>query len=68
MSKIDVKSEITGNVSRIEKVAGDAVAEDEDIVILESMKMEPTLPLFFIGEPEAQINPQGSGESNVEVF
>jgi len=26
------------------------------------------MPLFFIGEPEAKINPQGSGESNVEVF
>lgn len=40
MSKIDVKSEITGKVSKIEKVAGDAVAEDESILILESMKME----------------------------
>jgi len=40
MSRIDVKSEITGHVSRIEKMAGDAVAEDDDIVILESMKME----------------------------
>ncbi len=40
MSKIDVKSEITGKVSKIEKVVGDAVAEDEEILILESMKME----------------------------
>jgi hypothetical protein len=26
------------------------------------------IPLFFIGEPEAQINPQGSGKSDVEIF
>jgi hypothetical protein len=32
------------------------------------MKREAKMSLFFIGEPEAQINPQGSGESNVEVF
>jgi len=26
------------------------------------------MPLFFIGEPEAQISPQGSGKSDVEIF
>lgn len=40
MSKVDVKTEITGNVCEIVLAAGDTVAEDEPILILESMKME----------------------------
>ncbi len=40
MALIDVRTEITGNVWKIEKAAGDAVAEDEPIILLESMKME----------------------------
>lgn len=40
MTKIEVKTEITGNVWKIVKVVGDVVAEDEPIMILESMKME----------------------------
>ncbi|QFR34920.1 biotin/lipoyl-binding carrier protein [Ancylobacter sp. TS-1] len=40
MVKIDVKTEITGNVWKIEKAVGDTVGEDDTILILESMKME----------------------------
>lgn len=40
MAKISVNSEATAVVWKIEKVAGDAVAEDDIIMILESMKME----------------------------
>ncbi|MGB0921707.1 MAG: biotin/lipoyl-binding carrier protein [Alphaproteobacteria bacterium] len=40
MSKIEVKSEITGKVWQIVTKAGDALDEDDDILILESMKME----------------------------
>ena len=36
----DVKAHITGTVWKIEKKPGDAVAEGEVVVILESMKME----------------------------
>ncbi len=36
----EVEAEITGNVWKIEKAAGDAVEEEEVILILESMKME----------------------------
>jgi len=36
----DVPAHITGTVWKIEKKVGDAVAEGEAIVILESMKME----------------------------
>jgi acetyl-CoA carboxylase biotin carboxyl carrier protein len=37
---IDVKSEITGKVWKIEAAVGQAVSEEEPIIILESMKME----------------------------
>lgn len=40
MAIIDVKSEISGNVWKIEKNTGESVAADEPILILESMKME----------------------------
>lgn len=40
MALVDVKTEITGKVWKIVKQAGDPVAEDEPIVIIESMKME----------------------------
>jgi acetyl-CoA carboxylase biotin carboxyl carrier protein len=36
----DVLAHITGTVWKVAKAAGDAVAEGEAVVILESMKME----------------------------
>ena len=40
MPTIELKSDITGTVWKVLKKAGERVAEDEPIVILESMKME----------------------------
>ena len=40
MASIDVKSEITGKVWKFEAKPGDHLAEDDPILILESMKME----------------------------
>ncbi len=40
MARIEVESEVTGNVWKIEKSLGDVVAEEDVIMILESMKME----------------------------
>jgi acetyl-CoA carboxylase biotin carboxyl carrier protein len=40
MAIVDVKTEITGNIWKIVKGVGDAVSEDEPILIMESMKME----------------------------
>ncbi len=37
---VQVEAQITGNVWKIEKAVGDEVAEEEVILILESMKME----------------------------
>lgn len=36
----DVAAEIAGNLWKIEKAVGDAVAEEDVIMIIESMKME----------------------------
>lgn len=36
----EVESEISGNVWKVEKAVGDAVAAGEALLILESMKME----------------------------
>ena len=44
MADLRVRSEIAGSVWKIEVVVGDSVAEDDPLVILESMKME--IPLL----------------------
>jgi acetyl-CoA carboxylase biotin carboxyl carrier protein len=40
MARIDIKSEITGKVWKIEAKPGDRLSEDDPIIILVSMKME----------------------------
>ena len=40
MATLDIKTEITGSVWKIVKAVGDGVEEDEEIMIIESMKME----------------------------
>ena len=40
MAKIEVTSEVTGNVWKIQAKVGDVLAEEDAIMILESMKME----------------------------
>lgn len=40
MAAIAIKSEISGSVWKILKAAGESVAEEEPVMILESMKME----------------------------
>lgn len=44
MARLEVKSEVTGTVWKIEKSVGDSIAEFDDIMILESMKMEIPAP------------------------
>jgi acetyl-CoA carboxylase biotin carboxyl carrier protein len=44
MADLRVRSEIAGAVWKIEVAVGDTVAEDDPLVILESMKME--IPLL----------------------
>ncbi len=40
MARIDVESETTGSVWKILVKVGQVVEEDDDLIILESMKME----------------------------
>lgn len=40
MAEIDVLASVTGTVWKIEKTVGDVVEAGEEILILESMKME----------------------------
>lgn len=44
MSQVEVKSEIPGKVIRIEVAVGDSVAEDDALIMVESMKMEIPIP------------------------
>jgi acetyl-CoA carboxylase biotin carboxyl carrier protein len=44
MAETRVRSEIAGSVWKIEVRVGDSVAEDDPLIILESMKME--IPLL----------------------
>jgi acetyl-CoA carboxylase biotin carboxyl carrier protein len=44
MAELRVKSEIAGSVWKIEVAVGDQVAEEDALIILESMKME--IPLL----------------------
>jgi acetyl-CoA carboxylase biotin carboxyl carrier protein len=44
MAEVRVRSEIAGSVWKIEVAIGDRVAEDDPLLILESMKME--IPLL----------------------
>ena len=48
MAIVEIKAEITGNVWKIVAVVGDTVGEDQEILILESMKME--IPVSASGE------------------
>ncbi len=40
MARVEVESEVTGKVWKVEVGVGDQVAEGDTLVILESMKME----------------------------
>lgn len=61
MAQVEVKSEITGKVWKIETKVGDKLEEDDPILILESMKMEipimapadGTLVEIFVAEEDA---------------
>ncbi|MBL6458092.1 acetyl-CoA carboxylase biotin carboxyl carrier protein subunit [Belnapia sp. T6] len=44
MPDIRVKSEIAGSVWKVLKQPGEAVAAEEDVLLLESMKMEIPVP------------------------
>lgn len=73
MPIIEVKTEITGNVWKVLREAGDKIEEDEPIVILESMKMEipvsaPESGIIVEVLVEAdQVVPEGSVVARIEA-
>jgi acetyl-CoA carboxylase biotin carboxyl carrier protein len=64
VSSIDVKSEITGKVWKIEAAVGQAVSEEEPIIILESMKME--IPVLAPGAGKVKEILVAEGDSVTE--
>jgi acetyl-CoA carboxylase biotin carboxyl carrier protein len=50
MAKIEVTSEVTGNVWKIQAKVGDVLAEEDVIMILESMKMEIPVEALVAGK------------------
>ena len=40
MARVNIESEVTGNVWKVRTVAGASVAEGDVLLVLESMKME----------------------------
>ncbi|MEH6786884.1 MAG: acetyl-CoA carboxylase biotin carboxyl carrier protein subunit [Paracoccus sp. (in: a-proteobacteria)] len=73
MAIVDVKTEITGNVWKIEAQPGQALSEDDPIMILESMKMEipVTSPedgtLVEILTAEGEVVTEGTVVARIEV-
>ena len=73
MAIIEIKTDITGSVWKVLKRVGDAVEEDEPILILESMKMEIPVSAAERGTvkevlvKEGDIAPEGSVVARVEV-
>jgi len=64
VASIDVKSEITGKVWKIEATVGQAVSEEEPIIILESMKME--IPVLAPGAGKVKEILVAEGDSVTE--
>jgi biotin carboxyl carrier protein len=61
MARVEVKSEVTGTVWKLEKRVGDPVEADDEIMILESMKMEIPVPAPTAGTvAEIRVAPEDS--------
>ncbi|MBV0893233.1 acetyl-CoA carboxylase biotin carboxyl carrier protein subunit [Paracoccus sp. Z118] len=73
MPIIDVKTEITGNVWKIEAEVGQSLSEDDPIMILESMKMEIPVAspeggtLVEILTAEGEVVTEGTIVARIEV-
>jgi acetyl-CoA carboxylase biotin carboxyl carrier protein len=73
MAIVDVKTEITGNVWKIVASIGDSLAEDDPILILESMKMEIPVAapedgkLVEILVAEGEVAKEGQVVARIEV-
>ena len=70
---VSVEAQVTGRVLRVEKNVGDSVAEEDTLLILESMKMEipVTSPedgtLVEILTAEGEVVTEGTVVARIEV-
>ena len=64
MAEQPIKTEITGKVWKIEVAVGDKVAEEDPIMILESMKME--IPVLAPGSGTVKQILVGEGDAVTE--
>ena len=61
MARKEIKSEITGSVWKVLKTVGDAVGDEDALMILESMKMEiPVLAEASGRVVEIRVKPEDS--------
>ena len=67
MSQIEVRSELPGKVIRIEVGVGDRVAEDDAVIMVESMKMEIPIPAPIGGTVTAILVADGEAVSEGQV-
>ncbi|MDE0008533.1 MAG: acetyl-CoA carboxylase biotin carboxyl carrier protein subunit [Gammaproteobacteria bacterium] len=68
MARVEIESEVTGNVWKVEVTAGDAVQEGDVLIILESMKMEIPVEAPEAGEvTELLVAPEDSVEEDQVV-
>jgi biotin carboxyl carrier protein len=69
MADTRVRSEIAGSVWKIEVAVGDAVAEEDPLIVLEAMKMEIPLLAPRAGTVKAILVVEGEaiGEGDVAV-
>ena len=68
MARVEIESEVTGNVWKVEVAAGDAVQEGDVLIILESMKMEIPVEAPEAGKvAELLVAPEDSVEEDQVV-
>lgn len=68
MARVEVESEVTGNVWKVEVAEGDAVQEGDVLIILESMKMEIPVEAPESGTvAELKVAPEDSVEEDQVV-
>ncbi len=64
----DIRAHITGTVWKIEVEVGDEVEEDEDLIILESMKMEMPISAPFDGIVREILIAEGDSVEEDEIL
>ncbi len=65
MAITEVRSDVIGTVWKIEKAVGDSVSEEDEIMILESMKMEISVEAPVAGKlTEIKVVPEESIEED----